>query len=57
MIAAVFDEKGFAHYKVTFPDGNVAWTSCCWFADLLIQRWNKQTYAVNYRGEGLKTSS
>lgn len=57
MIDTLFDHKGFVHYKVTFPDGNEAWTSCCWFAEILLKRWESQTYAVNYRGENLNISS
>lgn len=57
MIEQIFDADGIAHYKVTFPDGVIAWTNCCWMADLMQVRWAERRYAVNYRGECLNSSS
>lgn len=57
MIEQLFDRLGTAYYKVTFPDGNTAFAGCCWMADLLLSRWENETYAINYRGRNLLLTS
>lgn len=53
MIESRFDDQGISYYLVTFPDGNRAYCSSCWQADLLSKRWDNGLYAINYRGENL----
>jgi len=57
VIEQLFDEKGFVYYKVTFPDGVLSYTSCCWMGDILLKRWDEQKLAINYRGESLSSRS
>jgi hypothetical protein len=54
VIEQLFDEIGTVYYRVTFPDGNQAFCGACWMADIFLQRWNDEKYAVNYRGANLK---
>jgi len=54
VIEQLFDHLGTVYYRVTFPDGERAYCGACWMADLFVQRWNEEKYAVNYRGANLK---
>ena len=56
-IETLFDRCGHTYYKATFPDGIVAYSNCCWQAELLIQRWKDEKLAVNYRGANLSNVS
>lgn len=57
MIEQLFDALGTVYYKVTFPDGNIAYTSCCWMADIFLKRWEDEVFAINYRGANLSNCS
>jgi len=57
VIDQLFDEKGFVYYKITFPDGILSYTSCCWMGEILLKRWDEQKLAINYRGESLSSRS
>lgn len=54
VIESLFDQLGTAYYRVTFPDGEIAYTGCCWMCEILLKRWEEQRYAINYRGENLR---
>jgi hypothetical protein len=54
VIEQLFDPQGTVYYRVTFPDGNRAYCGTCWMAEMYLEQWNAQKYAVNYRGENLK---
>ena len=57
MIETLFDHAGHAFYKAEFPDGVVTYSSCCWQAEILIQRWKDEKLAVNYRVDNLSKMS
>lgn len=53
LIETLFDEFDTPFCKITFADGVVSYCSSGWQADLLLQRWNNETLALNYRGKNL----